>query len=158
MTRLRVTDHVTGEHVLDVDSGAAPDPAGVAPGDRLVVLPGPTASTTRGRTAVEVVVAGWQFEFEVEDADRGELRERATAGRDAVIHHGPTEVRAIIPGRVVSVAVATGDAVTAGQRLLAVEAMKMENELRAPRDGTVERVAVGVGETVELGDPLVVIR
>ena len=51
-----------------------------------------------------------------------------------------------------------GDAVTAGDRLLAVEAMKMENEVRAPRDGTVERVAVGAGETVELGDVLVVIR
>ncbi len=51
-----------------------------------------------------------------------------------------------------------GDDVAAGQRLLAVEAMKMENELRAPRDGTVERVAVAVGQTVELGDPLVVIR
>ena len=73
-------------------------------------------------------------------------------------HHGPTEVRAIIPGRVVSVAVEAGDAVVAGQRLLAVEAMKMENELRSPRAGTVDRVATAVGQTVELGDPLVVIR
>ena len=47
---------------------------------------------------------------------------------------------------------------TAGGRLLAVEAMKMENEVRAPRDGMVERVAVGPGETVDLGDLLVVIR
>ena len=51
-----------------------------------------------------------------------------------------------------------GDVVAAGARLLAVEAMKMENEVRAPRAGTVERVAVGAGETVELGDILVVIR
>ena len=80
------------------------------------------------------------------------------AGRAATIHDGPIEVRAIIPGRVVSVAVAAGDAVAAGQRLLAVEAMKMENELRAPRDGTVERVAVAAGQTVELGDLLVVLR
>ena len=42
---------------------------------------------------------------------------------------------------------------TAGQQLLAVEAMKMQNELRAPRDGTVERVGRGRGQTVELGDP-----
>ncbi len=55
-------------------------------------------------------------------------------------------------------AVNPGDAVTAGDRLLAVEAMKMENEVRAPRDGIVDRVAVGPGETVELGDVLVVIR
>ena len=64
--------------------------------------------TARGRTAVEVVVAGWRFELEVEDADLADLRERATAGREAAAHHGPTEVRAIIPGRVVSVAVDAG--------------------------------------------------
>ena len=46
----------------------------------------------------------------------------------------------------------------AGQRLLAVEAMKMENELRAPRDGTIERVAAAIGKTVEPGALLVVIR
>ena len=57
------------------------------------------------------------------------------------------------PGtRRVGRAVTPGDAVAAGQRLLAVEAMKMQNELRAPRDGIVERVAVAAGQTVELGD------
>jgi biotin carboxyl carrier protein len=117
-----------------------------------------TRPTARGRAGVEVVVAGWRFEFEVEDADLHELRERATSAREAGAHHGPTDVRAIIPGRVVSVAVAVGDLVEAGQRLLSVEAMKMENELRAPRSGTVERVAVGQGQTVELGDTLVVLR
>ena len=71
---------------------------------------------------------------------RADLRDRATAAGRRPARHGPTEVRAIIPGRVVSVAVTAGDAVTAGQPLLAVEAMKMQNELRAPRDGTVERV------------------
>jgi biotin carboxyl carrier protein len=157
MRRLRVTDRVTGEHVADL--GPADGPATSAmPGERPIVLPGAVPSGTRGRTALDVVVAGWRFEFEVEDADLADLRERATTGGDAATHDGPTEVRAIIPGRVVSVAVTVGDVVTAGQRLLAVEAMKMENELRAPRGGTVERVAVGVGQTVELGDPLVVIR
>ena len=127
-------------------------------GRATLVLPAARPSQSRGRTAVEVVVAGWRFEVEVEDAGLADLRERATASREAAVHHGPTEVRAIIPGRVVSVAVTAGDAVVAGQRLLAVEAMKMENELRSPRDGTVERVAAAVGQTVELGDPLVVIR
>ena len=72
-------------------------------------------------------------------------------------HSGPTDVRAIIPGVVVSVSVAAGDQVVTGQQLLAIEAMKMQNELRAPRDGTVERIAVGVGETIDLGDLLMVI-
>ena len=107
---------------------------------------------------MEVVIDGWRFELEVEDADRADLRARATRGRDAAGHDGPTEVRAIIPGRVASVSVTAGDPVTVGARLLAVEAMKMENEVRAPRAGTVDRVAVGAGETVDLGDLLVVIR
>jgi biotin carboxyl carrier protein len=63
----------------------------------------------------------------------------------------------MIPGRVAAVAVAVGDSVTVGQTLLVVEAMKMQNELRAPRDGVVERVSVGVGETIDLGDLLVVL-
>ena len=46
---------------------------------------------------------------------------------------------------------------TAGQQLLVVEAMKMQNELRAPRAGTIEKIAVGPGQTIEVGDLLVVI-
>jgi biotin carboxyl carrier protein len=68
------------------------------------------------------------------------------------------EVRAIIPGRVVSVDVASGDAIDAGGRLLVVEAMKMQNELRSPRAGTISRVAVGAGQTVDRGDLLVVVE
>lgn len=114
------------------------------------------ASPTRPRT-VEVVVDGWRFELEVEDSARGDLRARATRTRAAGPGSGPFEVHAMIPGRVAAVAVAAGDRVTAGQTLLVVEAMKMQNELRAPRDGLVERILVGVGETIDLGDLLVVL-
>ena len=108
--------------------------------------------------ALEVVVDGWRFELVVEDAERAALRDRATSARAASSVDGPLDIRAIIPGRVASVAVVSGDAVTAGSRLLAVEAMKMENDVRAPRDGVVERVAVAAGETVDLGDLLVILR
>ena len=158
MTRLRATETATGAVMAEIDAAAAPARATPPPGERPLVLPGTGRATTRGSTPVEVVLAGWRFEVEVEDARFADLRERATSGRTSAAHHGPTAVRAIIPGRVVSVAVTAGDAVAAGQRLLAVEAMKMENELRAPRDGIVERVEVSVGQTVELGDSLVVIR
>lgn len=157
MTRLRVTDRATDERLGDLEAtqSAAWRPS---PDERAVVLPAVTATRVRGRTALEVVVAGWQFQLEVEDADLADLRDRATTARGAVVHDGPTEVRAIIPGRVISVDVTVGDVVAAGQRLLAVEAMKMENELRAPRDGTIERVATAIGQTVEPGAILVVIR
>lgn len=108
--------------------------------------------------AVEVVVGGWRFELDVEDARGVDLRKRAGRNRGAAPGAGgPLEIHAMIPGRVVAVAIAPGDVVTAGQTLLVVEAMKMQNELRTPRDGTVERVAVGVGETIDLGDLLVVL-
>jgi len=158
MSRLRVTDDATGDLVAEVDHDSAPALIHPPSGERPVVLPGTGPPAVRGSTPVEVVIAGWRFELEVQDARLADLRTRATADRTSAAHHGPTAVRAIIPGRVVSVAVTLGDTVAAGQRLLAVEAMKMENELRAPRDGVVERVAVAVGQTVELGDSLVVIR
>jgi propionyl-CoA carboxylase alpha chain len=62
-----------------------------------------------------------------------------------------------LPGTVVKVAVAAGDQVQAGDTLIAIEAMKMEHEVRAPADGTVTEVHVGAGEQVESGRLLVVI-
>ena len=105
----------------------------------------------------EVVVDGWRFEVELEPARRAALRARATRDREAVGRGGRTEVRAIIPGRVVSVSVLDGDDVEVGRQLVVIEAMKMQNELRAPRAGRIERVAVTAGQTIEVGDLLVVI-
>ena len=62
---------------------------------------------------------------------------------------GPLAVRAPIPGKVVKVLVKAGDDVAAGQGLVVIEAMKMENELRAPRAGKVASVAAVDGRTVE---------
>jgi biotin carboxyl carrier protein len=106
----------------------------------------------------EMVVDGWRIDVEVEFERRAVLRERARRGAGTASRGGPVEVRAIIPGRVVAVSVAAGDAVEAGQQVLVVEAMKMQNELRAPREGTVERIGVAVGDTIEVGDLLVVIH
>ncbi len=64
----------------------------------------------------------------------------------------------MMPGRVVQVLVGPGDEVTADQAVLVVEAMKMENELRAPKTGRVLEVNVAVGRTVEKGELLLVIE
>jgi len=66
-------------------------------------------------------------------------------------------VKAPMPGKVVKVLVSPGQRVVKGQGVVVVEAMKMQNELRAPREGSVERVGVAVGDTIEVGDLLVVI-
>ena len=125
---------------------------------RVLILPrSPAHGADHGIVRREVVVGGWRVELEIEPAARAALRERARRGREEIGHSGPAEVHAIIPGVVLSVSVGAGDAVTAGQQLLVVEAMKMQNELRAPRDGTIERVAVGAGTTIEVGDLLLVI-
>jgi biotin carboxyl carrier protein len=112
----------------------------------------------RGTEIREVVVDGWRFEVEIEPERRAVLRERARRGAGVASQGGPVEVRAIIPGRIVAVSVRPGDAVEAGQQMLVVEAMKMQNELRAPREGSVERVGVAVGDTIDVGDLLVVIH
>lgn len=124
-----------------------------------VLLPPPTPALGAGGGVVrrEVVVDGWTVAVDVEPATRAALRERATRGRREAGRSGPTDVRAIIPGVVIAVFVTEGDAVMAGQQLLAVEAMKMQNELRATRDGMIARVAVGAGETIEVGDLLLVL-
>lgn len=111
-----------------------------------------------GVTVREVLVGGWRFEVEIEPEARAALRARARRGSGGPAAGGPVDVRAIIPGRIVALDVAQGDGVTAGQQLLVLEAMKMQNELRAPRDGVIEGVAVAIGATVEVGDLLLVLR
>ena len=115
-------------------------------------------STPGSIQRVEVVVDGWRFEVEVEPEQRAALRERARRTRDDAGHSGPVEVHAIIPGVVMSIAVTAGDTVEAGQQLLVIEAMKMQNELRAPRAGTIQRIAVGERSRIEVGDLLVVLE
>ena len=62
-----------------------------------------------------------------------------------------------MPGTIVSVNVSDGQAVKKGDVLVVLEAMKMENEIKAPADGTVTSVAVSKGESVDTGATLVTI-
>ncbi len=124
----------------------------------LLLPPERASGPWRGALRREVVVDGWRFEIEIEGERRAALRERARRGQGPAAHGGPTEVRAIIPGRVLALSVVPGDAVVAGQQLMVVEAMKMQNELRAPRDGIVSRVAVGADQTLDVGDLLLVLQ
>lgn len=70
---------------------------------------------------------------------------------------GAASVSAPMPGKVLSVNVKAGDAVKAGDVLMILEAMKMQNEIMAPADGTVSDVRVSAGQTVSTGDVMIVL-
>ena len=104
-------------------------------------------SESRGR--FRIAIGARQFDFEV-------LSPVEAAQLSAVIgEEGPSRVEAPIPGRVVAVKVSEGDDVEAGQPLVVLEAMKMENELSSDRSGRVTKVCVEPGMTVETGAVLV---
>jgi biotin carboxyl carrier protein len=99
--------------------------------------------------ALAVVIDGFRFEIEVRDPRRFS---RKSAGRGG---EGVQTILAPMPGKVVRVLVAAGDAVEPGQGLLVVEAMKMQNEMKAGRAGTVLTVTAREGATVTAGEALV---
>ncbi|HET7292566.1 MAG TPA: biotin/lipoyl-containing protein [Vicinamibacteria bacterium] len=88
---------------------------------------------------------------ELRDAVRG----GALGGKPAA--GGPARLSAPMPGKIVRVLVLPGTAVEAGQGLLVMEAMKMENEIRSPRAGLVREIAVRDGQAVETGALLAVV-
>jgi len=100
-----------------------------------------------------VTVGAREFRVAVEDE-----RERAAHAVRPARGDGPRVLRSVMPGIVRDVLVAEGDAVEARVPLLVLEAMKMQNEVRADRAGTVAAVHVAPGTTVARGDALVTLR
>lgn len=90
--------------------------------------------------------------------DPRQRRRRAPAADAAAEANGPAPIVAPMPGRIVKVLVGPGEAVAARQGVVVVEAMKMENELRAPAAGTVREVHVAAGTAVEKGARLVTLE
>jgi biotin carboxyl carrier protein len=104
-----------------------------------------TATLDRQDTQAKVRVRGSVFPLEV--LDEGRLRLRRAPGTFTV--EGRQAVTAPVAGRVVRLLCRAGQRVRAGQPLLVLMAMQMENELRAPRDGTVVELLVEAGQAVE---------
>ena len=98
------------------------------------------------------------------DADLYEVKvtdERSRRLESAFMAFGDTggevSIRAPMPGLIVRVPVAEGQAVSKGETVVLLESMKMENELKSPRDGMVHRIYVGAGDSVEQNKVLVTI-
>jgi biotin carboxyl carrier protein len=96
------------------------------------------------------VISGAQ-EYIVEIQDLRSRRSRGTAGTQ----DGPQDILAPMPGKIVKVLVKENEEVAAGHGLVVIEAMKMQNELRAPRPGRVGSIYVSAGTGVETGAKLV---
>jgi len=105
-----------------------------------------------GRGAYVLWIDGFRYEVEALDERERAIRDlTASAAKPS----GPAPLIAPMPGLIVRVKVQVGDTVQAGQGLVVMEAMKMENELRAAASGRVKAVAVAPGTAVEKGARLV---
>ncbi len=98
-----------------------------------------------------VTLEGHRYQVRVEDERLRRLGRRP----EATLEAGEAEVTSPMPGLVVAVLVQEGQVVQAGEGLLILEAMKMENEIRAPRSGAVEQLKVAPGQRVSQHEILV---
>jgi biotin carboxyl carrier protein len=103
----------------------------------------------RGGPKFDVMVRGHLYHLEAVDE-----RSRMLSQSAAAVATGPETITADMPGKIVKLEVAKGDAVVAGQPIVIIEAMKMENPIASPTDGVVTDIAVREGDTVDAGAPL----
>jgi biotin carboxyl carrier protein len=101
--------------------------------------------------AGQVTVGNRRFDFTIDDPRQWKR------SSDAVGDQGRAAILAPMPGKVVRILVAVGDEVEAGQGIIVVEAMKMQNEMKAPRAGRVAAVQAKENDSVVAGAVLVVI-
>jgi biotin carboxyl carrier protein len=100
-----------------------------------------------------IIMGSERFAVEVRDP-RSLRSRRAAAGQEA----GPAKILAPMPGKIIRILAAEGGEVEAGQGLVVVEAMKMQNEIKATKKGRVTRVAVKEGSAVNAGDLLAIVE
>src|SRR5579864_5883020 len=144
---------VVNDRPVEVDPEGLDGVSEVEPGVYSVLLDGKSFEVRAVRTpeGLRLELDGRRFRAEVRDP-RDRSRKSAAA-----LGTGRQNIAAPMPGKVIRVLVREGDAVEIGQGLVVVEAMKMQNELKALRPGQVVDVRVRDGETVGAGDTLVVI-
>jgi pyruvate carboxylase subunit B len=147
---VRYEDHVPAHaELIDVESSPARIVKIGTEVHRVVV------QKRRGRGVYSLWVDGYRFEVEALDERTRAIRDLSAASAGPV---GPAPIIAPMPGLIVRVNVAVGDRVEAGQGVVVMEAMKMENELRATAAGVVKSVEVGPGMAVEKGALLVALE
>jgi biotin carboxyl carrier protein len=126
----------------------------VSPDIYSVLLSGRSLEVTAEETPGGLLMRSNGCEFRLEIVDPRAWR----GGRGAGIElEGRQQLIAPMPGKIVRVLVAAGQKVSAGEGLLVIEAMKMQNEIRSPKSGTVEKLA-REGQTVNAGELLAIVN
>lgn len=124
----------------------------LGPGRMSVIINGRSYSVLSSAEGEDttVVVNQQRFRLRIDDPRSLRLRRQHKAASD-----GPRPVMAPMPGRVVRILVQPGDLVEAQQSVIVIEAMKMQNELKAQKAGRVTRIAVQPGASVQPGETLI---
>jgi biotin carboxyl carrier protein len=125
----------------------------VISGERLSILHEGKSYEVRCTTDSAIVIGANRYGVSLTDARswRATHQKRGTPV-------GPEKITASMPGKVVRVLASPGTKIKAGQGIVVIEAMKMQNELRAPRDATVTSILVHEGKAVNAGEVLAVIE
>jgi biotin carboxyl carrier protein len=141
-------------HAVEIDPQHLESVKEVEPGVYSVLLEGRSfeVHTIGAQNGLSVETGGRRFTVEVRDPRNASRQSRAATGS------GRQRISAPMPGKVVRLLVREGDTVDIGQGLIVVEAMKMQNEMKASRAGRVVEVCVRDGDTVTAGDTLVVLE
>ena len=109
---------------------------------------------TRTDEGYRILIDGIEYDVVLRDPRAELLAKSETSSRK----RGKTEVRAPIPGRITRILVPEGDKVKQDQPVLCLDAMKLENEIAAPRAGKIEKIAVTPGQAVEKGAVLFIVQ
>jgi len=143
---------LVNDRVVEIDPQQDASAIQVEPGVYSVLVGGQSFEVRIPPGSQQTEIAGRKLSVEVRDP-------RNTSRRSQAVHGpGKQNITAPMPGKVIRVLVQEGDAIETGQGLVVVEAMKMQNEMKASRPGKVVEIRVRDGDTVGAGDTLVVLE
>jgi len=117
-----------------------------------ILISGQSYEVRRGAEDA-LFLRGRRYEVSVEDPRSWRGKRRAGAGTE-----GPQKLTASMPGRIVRVLAAEGEKISAGQGIAVVEAMKMQNEIKSPKEGTLKKLLAKPGMNVNAGEVLAIVE
>jgi len=121
--------------------------------ETLSILVGGKSFEVRREADGKIFLHGRRYDVSVDDPRSWRGRKRAGTGNE-----GPHKLTASMPGRIVRVLASEGDKISAGQGIAVVEAMKMQNEIKSPKQGTLKKLLARAGMNVHAGEVLAVVE